>query len=255
MLLVLVQALHIQQPLQPLESTINDADYVSRHWGQLSTYKDLDPDNFGVIKVGLPDGCQIEQVHLLQRHAERFPHPGDAQDGLNIEKFTVKIKDALKDGGKFHGPLRFLNTWRNTLGSEFLTGIGAMAEIASGVQFWNTYGRILYNASQGQLGYLAGDAKEMPLLRGTTQSRIHNSLTNWALGFFGPSYQNTSEFPANWTRNYRTLIMPEDDTGKWNNTLAGKLGGELTTTSQNAKSLLHQPIIVATTPRLKGLVP
>ncbi|KAJ4288059.1 hypothetical protein N0V90_012076 [Kalmusia sp. IMI 367209] len=212
---------HAQQPLQPFDSTIDDADYVSRHWGQLSTYRGNLPGYFGVKKVGLPDGCQFEQVHLLQRHAERFPHPGDAQDGLNIERFTSKVAKAFENGKHFHGALAFLNTWRNTLGGEYLTGIGAMAEIASGVQFWNMYGRMLYNASEGQLSYQPEDVKEKPLLRGTSQSRIHNSLMNWALGFFGPNYKPSAQFPANWTEDFRTLVIPEVDPGAWNNTLAG----------------------------------
>lgn len=211
-----------QQPLQPLESTIDDAEYISHHWGQLSTYRFNSPRLFGVKDVGLPDGCQIEQVHLLQRHAERFPHPGDAQDGLNIERFTAKVMKAFENGKRFTGPLAFLNSWRNTLGGEFLTGTGAMSEIAAGVHFWNTYGRMLYNASEGQLGYQPGEVDRRPLLRSTTQSRIHNSLNNWALGFFGPSYQELPQFTANWTENFRTLLIPEVEPGAWNNTLAGE---------------------------------
>lgn len=211
-----------QQPLQPLESTIDDADYISHHWGQLSTYRFNTPGLFGVKDIGLPDGCQIEQAHLLQRHAERFPHPGDAQDGLNIERFTTKVTEAIEGGKHFTGPLAFLNSWRNTLGGEFLTGTGAMSEIASGVHFWNTYGRMLYNASGGQLGYQPEHTDRRPLLRSTTQSRIHNSLNNWALGFFGPSYQESARFSANWTDDFRTLLIPEVEPGAWNNTLAGK---------------------------------
>jgi hypothetical protein len=209
-----------QQFLSPLDSTISDVAYISRHWGQLSTYQDLLAGEFGVKKIGLPNGCQIEQVHLLQRHAERFPHPGDEQDGLNIERFTEKVASSIRSGEKFEGPLDFLNSWRNMLGGEFLTGTGAMAEIDSGVQFWNAYGRALYDAVPGQLGYRPEDAERKPLLRGTTQSRIHNSLINWALGFFGPSYQQTAALPANWTDYFQTLLIPEDAVKSWNNTLA-----------------------------------
>jgi hypothetical protein len=212
-----------QQPLTPLDSTISDVAYVSRHWGQLSTYRELLPGDFGVKKTGLPDGCQIEQVHLLQRHAERFPHPGDEQDGLNIEGFTKRIAKIIGDGGTFEGPLEFLNSWRNMLGGEFLTGTGAMAEMAAGIAFWNKYGRTLYEAVPGQLGYRPDDVARKPLLRGTTQSRIHNSLMNWALGFFGPSYQQTATLPANWTDYFQTLVVPEDSKRPWNNTLACKL--------------------------------
>ena len=50
-----------------------DINAISRSWGQISNYADNAPDSFGVKNVGLPDGCQIEQAHLLQRHAQRFP--------------------------------------------------------------------------------------------------------------------------------------------------------------------------------------
>lgn len=211
-----------QQSLRPLESTIDDVDYIAHHWGQLSTYKYNAPGLFGVKKVGLPNGCQIEQVHLLQRHAERFPHPGDAQDGLNMERFTEKVMKDFEDKKRFKGPLAFLNSWRNILGGEYLTGTGAMAEMASGVQFWNMYGRLIYNASEGQLGYKHQGVDRRPLLRTPSQSRMRNSMTNWALGFFGPSYQESSQFPSNWTEAFRTIIIPEVDPGPWNNTLAGK---------------------------------
>jgi hypothetical protein len=50
-----------------------DISKISRSWGQISTYADNPANYFGVQNVGLPDSCQIEQVHLLQRHAQRFP--------------------------------------------------------------------------------------------------------------------------------------------------------------------------------------
>ena len=50
-----------------------DINAISRSWGQISNYADNAPNSFGVENVGLPDGCQVEQAHLLQRHAQRFP--------------------------------------------------------------------------------------------------------------------------------------------------------------------------------------
>lgn len=41
--------------------------------GQLSPYTDNPENFFGVEITGLPDGCQVEQAHTLQRHAQRFP--------------------------------------------------------------------------------------------------------------------------------------------------------------------------------------
>ena len=50
-----------------------DLATISRLWGQISTYADNNANYFGVKNVGLPNGCQIEQAHLLQRHGQRFP--------------------------------------------------------------------------------------------------------------------------------------------------------------------------------------
>jgi hypothetical protein len=46
---------------------VDDLDVISQLWGQLTPYHDNKPSFFGVEKVGLPDGCGIEQVHVLQR--------------------------------------------------------------------------------------------------------------------------------------------------------------------------------------------
>ena len=89
--------------------------------------------------------------------------------------------------------------------------------------FWNRYGRTLYNASTGQVAYNAsyinGTARRKPVLRTTSQSRIQNSEINWALGFFGTSFQLVP-YPtlANFTSPYDVVIIPEG--GTENNTLA-----------------------------------
>jgi len=46
---------------------IDDLNVISQYWGQITPYNDNKPNFFGVEKVGLPDGCGIEQVHVLHR--------------------------------------------------------------------------------------------------------------------------------------------------------------------------------------------
>ena len=104
-----------------------------------------------------------------------------------------------------------------------LTGIGAATEFASGVTFWNRYGRTLYNASVGQTAYNAsfpnGTARPPIVLRTTSQSRIENSQISWALGFFGSSFQTVPDPDlTNITDPYQVAIIPEG--GTENNTLA-----------------------------------
>ena len=104
-----------------------------------------------------------------------------------------------------------------------LTGIGATTEFQSGVSFWNRYGRTLYNASVAQLSYDPkfpnGTAREPVVLRTTGQSRIENSQINWALGFFGPSFETVPN-PTfeNISSPFEVVIIPEG--GTENNTLA-----------------------------------
>ncbi|KAF3916049.1 hypothetical protein ABW21_db0203366 [Orbilia brochopaga] len=198
---------------------LTDLSVISRYWGQHTPYIDNDDGYFGVKDVGLPDGCGIEQVHILHRHAERFP-TRSYTDGLLNENFARKILNwtTANPAAQFAGPLVFLNTWRYQMAESYLTGIGAITEFQSGVAHWNRYGRILYNATVGQLAYNAS-LKPKPVLRTTGQSRIQNSQINWSLGFFGPSFSETpNPSLANATSAFKVVIIPEDSSQ--NNTLA-----------------------------------
>jgi hypothetical protein len=211
------------QPSSGSTKLISDINVISKHWGQITPYSDNPDDYFSVKDVGIPDGCQIEQAHTLQRHSNRFP-TGFYDDGINDANFGQKIANwTSANSGKFTGPLVFLNSWKYILGSSLLTGRGASDEFTSGVQFWNKYGRTLYNASVGQLAYNAtasdGTAQPKPVLRTTGQSRIENSQINWALGFFGPSFETVPNPKLdNFTSVFDVVIIPEG--GTENNTLA-----------------------------------
>ncbi|KAF2490043.1 3-phytase [Lophium mytilinum] len=204
-------------------SLISDTNLISKYWGQLTPYADNAADYFSVQDVGIPDGCQLEQAHTLQRHSNRFP-TSFYDDGLNDENFGKKIMNwTSANAEKFTGPLSFLNSWHYIMGSSLLTGLGASSEFQSGVQFWNRYGRTLYNASAGQLAYNAsfenGTARPKPVLRTTSQSRIENSQINWSLGFFGTSFETVPNPKLeNFTAPFDLVIIPEG--GTENNTLA-----------------------------------
>ncbi len=58
---------------------LTDVNLIQGYWGQVSPYHDNAENHFGVNVTGLPDGCQVEQAHLLQRHADRFPTSGEGQ--------------------------------------------------------------------------------------------------------------------------------------------------------------------------------
>ena len=193
---------------------LTDLDIISTYWGQVSPYADNAEDYFGVVEVGLPYGCQIEQAHNLQRHAQRFP-TAVFDDGDNDDNFGAKIMNwtATNSTKKFTGPLAFLNSYEYTLSSSLLTGIGASTEFQAGVSFWNRYGRTLYNATAGQLTYNSsfpnGTARPPPVLRTTSQSRIENSQISWALGVFGPSFEETpNPSLTNFTPAFNVVVIP-----------------------------------------------
>ena len=208
---------------------LTDLTVVQQYWGQITPYGDNNESYFGISDVGLPDGCQIEQAHLLQRHGARFPG-STFDDGPNDMNFAGKVMNwtstnlsSSDSSTQFSGPLSFLNSYHYQLGSAYLTGIGASQSFMAGVTFWNRYGRTLYNATQGQVAYNVTNAnsttKPKLTLRTTSQSRIENTQITWALGFFGPSFQFTpSETLANFTSPFNVVIVPEG--GTENNTLA-----------------------------------
>ncbi|OAA57544.1 histidine phosphatase [Niveomyces insectorum RCEF 264] len=214
-------------------SLVTDYNVISQFWGQLSPYRDNDENYFGVHDVGVPAGCGLEQTHLLQRHAQRFG-TGEFDDAPNDALFAAKVaawaaaasrnSSSSSAGSGFTGPLAFLNGYTYLLGEQYLTGVGAVTEFAAGVDFWNRYGRLLFDAAPGQLAYNAsfanGTARPVkPVLRTTSQSRIWNSQINWALGFFGPSYQATPDPAlAGWTAPFDVVVIQEG--GTENDTLA-----------------------------------
>lgn len=201
---------------------VTDLNVIQRYWGQLSPYHDNAESYFGVEDVGLPAGCAIEQVHTLQRHAQRLLL-SVFDDGDNDENFAAKVAN-WTGPAKFTGPLSFLNSYTYIGQSEgYLTNVGAATEFSAGVSFWNRYGRLLFDAVPGQLAYNAsypnGTARPKPVLRTTSQSRMENSQINWALGFFGTSFQVTPDPTlANFTSPIDVVIITEG--GTENNSLA-----------------------------------
>ncbi|KAK5167034.1 uncharacterized protein LTR77_007763 [Saxophila tyrrhenica] len=218
------QQLHTRQ--DGIAELLTDINQISQYWGQIAPYRDNADSAFGVNNVGLPNGCQIEQAHSLQRHAQRFPS-SYFDDGINDEKFAAKIQRQTRSSSNssFTGPLAFLNSYQYQVGESYLTGIGASTEFESGVAFWNRYGRTVLNATVGQLQYNASyenaTARPKPVLRTTSQSRMWNSQISWALGFFGPSFYETP-MPGldNFVNGslFDVVIIPEG--GTENNTLA-----------------------------------
>jgi hypothetical protein len=103
------------------DTILTDINTISQYWGQISPYRDNDERFFGVDDIGLPDGCQIEQVHSLQRHAQRFP-TSSFDDGINDENFGAKVYNftSANPSKKFTGPLAFLNSYQYQMGESYV---------------------------------------------------------------------------------------------------------------------------------------
>ncbi|KAJ5478276.1 hypothetical protein N7530_003785 [Penicillium desertorum] len=192
---------------------------MTKSWANLSPYKDA--DSFGVPS-GVPQGCELSQVHVLHRHAQRFPTDYPL-DGEGMTDFAAKLTNYSKaNPGKTVavGPLKFLNNWDYVLGEDTLMENGAATEAVSGANFWIKYGRLLYRAGRENVAawspslnvYPNGTDRPTPVFRTTSQERILESARWWLSGFFGNSGANSSY------DQYDLVVIPEQ--ADFNNTLA-----------------------------------
>ncbi|CAG8094246.1 unnamed protein product [Penicillium olsonii] len=192
---------------------------MTKSWANLSPYKDA--DSFGVPK-GVPQGCELSQVHVLHRHAQRFP-TNYPLDGEGMTDFAAKLTNYSKanpDKPVTVGPLKFLNNWEYVIGEDTLMENGAATEATSGANFWIKYGRLLYRAGRENVAawssslnvYTNGTDRPKPVFRTTSQARILESARWWLSGFFGNSGANSSY------SQYDLVVIPEE--GGFNNTLA-----------------------------------
>ncbi|KAF7718951.1 Uncharacterized protein PECH_006294 [Penicillium ucsense] len=214
---------------------------MTRSWGNLSPYKDT--NTFGIPK-GMPRGCELSQVHVLHRHAERYP-TNYPLDGKGMQDFAAKLSNYSKaHSGKpvGSGPLKFLNNWEYVLGADTLMETGAATEATSGAKFWIKYGRLLYRPDRENVAawnsslnvYVNGTERPKPVFRTTSQARILESARWWLSGFFGNSGANSSY------EQYDLVIIPEVD--PFNNTLASydSCPGDSTEGDEAAKTFISR---------------
>ena len=181
-------ALTINAAASPLDKVVEDISIISKHWANLKPYEDVPTRKFGVKDTGLPEGCQIEQVQILHRHAARYP-PSVELPALTA--FAAHVAGRTP-GESFRGPMKFLNTWSLRISKDSLLPTGVSMAYKSGTDFWNNYGRILYDAVPGQTSYNA-TGQNIPLVRCNTLPRVSDTAKAWADGFFG-QYNATSKY-------------------------------------------------------------
>lgn len=139
----------------------------------------------------IPPGANVTWLNMVHRHGSRYPEVTG-----NELRLAQKLTNAR---GKFqgHGPLSFLNDWRNVLGAEILVPVGKQQLFDSGTLHYYQYGHLYKN-----------DGSKI-VARTTTQRRMLESAEYFLAGFFG----------LGWTQN-ATLELVIESKG-FNNTLAG----------------------------------
>ncbi|EJD36091.1 phosphoglycerate mutase-like protein [Auricularia subglabra TFB-10046 SS5] len=166
-------------------------------WGNLSPYNSLPhppPPPFLSTPPRIPDGCSLQQLHVLHRHGVRYPEEEDPP-----HKFADRLHKVVKHGKGFtaRGELAFLNQWRYRLGSESLAPLGRAQMFNLGVDLRMKYGAVLKEYTE-----------HLPVFRTTSQDRMLQSAINFAAGFFGIPVEG----------KYYQLVTIEEN--GFNNTLA-----------------------------------
>ena len=127
--------------------------------------------------IAVPDACQVEQVHMMARHAERYP---TKTAGRNQRAVVEKMK---RSGIHFTGNLSFFNTWElfwtDDANLEQLTSTGPfsgrLGAFTTGVRLRTRYHHLFEQAlTRNITTYWASGSK-----------RVIETARHFALGFFG----------------------------------------------------------------------
>ena len=105
-------------PLVPPDVKAKHGANVMHSWGNLSPFHSVDSHGLPESSSIIPEGCELEELHWLQRHGARYPTTqADGPAGI-----AARLK--ASSGWKAKGELSFLNQWDYKLGAEVLTPFG-----------------------------------------------------------------------------------------------------------------------------------
>ncbi|EIW76440.1 phosphoglycerate mutase-like protein [Coniophora puteana RWD-64-598 SS2] len=154
------------EAIQNETASLGIARGVQRSWSNYSPYYPA-----GSYESP-PEGCVVDQVHLLQRHGARFPTSGS-------EGRILQALGKLKAAAPYEDPaFAFLERFRWMLGQADLIPLGAAQSFDAGGVHYSRYAHLVgpeYNADQ------------MPFVRASDASRVVDSAHNWSAGFAAAS--------------------------------------------------------------------
>ncbi|KAJ7461520.1 phytase [Mycena latifolia] len=116
-----------------------------------------------------PEGCEVTQVNILQRHGARFPTLGAS---LNIVSAVWKLQSV---DAYTHPAMEFLPSFDYALGVNDLVPFGALESYKSGASVFERYANLV-------------DADNLPFVRASSGVRVVDSANNWTAGFSAASH-------------------------------------------------------------------
>ncbi|KAH9833864.1 phytase [Rhodofomes roseus] len=130
----------------------------STRWAQYAPYFPVEP------YAAPPASCEVDQVHIIQRHGARYPTSGAA---ARIQAALARLQTAtiLSDSS-----LAFVSNYTYTLGENSLVPLGAQESYDAGQEVYTRYPSLV-------------DADRLPFVRASGSERVEQSATNWTAGF------------------------------------------------------------------------
>ncbi|KAK7513796.1 histidine phosphatase superfamily [Phyllosticta citriasiana] len=173
-----------QRPMQGGSDITQDWNVLYHLGGNGPWVEKVDGVAHGGIAV--PDGCAVEQVHMMSRHAERYP---TFKAGDRMLQMLNRIAEA---NVTLRGDLEFVNDWQfispePSAHFEQLTTTGPFAgtlgAFTTGVRLRTRYSHLLPPASSDKkTNFWAGDS-----------DRVIDTARYFAAGFFGLDWQDHAQ--------------------------------------------------------------
>ncbi|KAF7337978.1 Phytase [Mycena venus] len=136
---------------------------IRKSWGAYSPFYSVQE------YIPPPDGCELTQVNILQRHGARFPTFGAS---INIVSAVRKLQSVDEYA---HPAMEFLSSFVYTLGINDLVPSGALQSYQAGATVFERYGDLV-------------NADNLPFVRASSGVRVVDSANNWTAGFSAASH-------------------------------------------------------------------
>lgn len=175
-LLLVNQAIYkdVATPEQAAVENFNIIDYL----GGSAPY--IQKPSFG-LSPDIPSQCELQQVHLLSRHGERYPSKGD---GRQFEAIYAKFQ---KYNDTFKGDLAFLNDYEYFVRDKALYEKETTPSNSEGT-YAGTSDLLRHGATFRSKYHDLFEPNQTLLVFTSNSGRVHLSSKYFARGFLGDDY-------------------------------------------------------------------